>query len=358
MTIDLTFIKRDMWKQYILYRLILALAVVTLDGCVKDRANRPTSVNLSAAGTDTLKWSILPVQEVLPMPVDISVTDSAVVVLGYYDNYWIHTFDKVSGERASSFVLRGQGPEDVVNAVAMATINDTSVSVYDTGTSRIHFIDLNSQSQQPPARVSTSDKTVWQAWGLSDSTALIKYPIHYTDNQPCRAFGTVNLTSGEQIAAYEELNAVFKDNPRLLIGQSVLALSPDKRHFVSATMIGGTLEFFEINDSLNIKSVESRLLFPAKISKESTKKPTYGFTAVCASNETVYTAFAGSENPDDATKIAIWDWQGNLLNCVATDHLIISLTIDSTTGTLYGVVIEEGVPVIAHIAIPEITSEN
>lgn len=335
-----------MCKNIILWLTISLTPVLMVTGCSRSGDNTPASLvdNLTVV-EDSLTWTLLPVEEVLPIPMDITVTDSSIVYLGLYENYWIHTYDKQTGKNQGAFLHRGRGPEEVVYAANMNRLGTDTFSVYDMDLSSISNVSLDPYKFINSEKLAGIEKVIWQAWTLSDTTALIKYPKFIPDNLPLRAYSVVNLQSRETMMRYDGVQEAFSENPTMLMMQSRLALSPDKRHFASATVVGGTLEFFEIGKS-GIDTTFSKVIFPLKFKEEDGMPrvdgdPTYGFTAICASTDKVYTAYAGSTKDSEATKIAIWDWSGKLLHTFNTNYMILKLAIDPQSNAIYGVVAAE-----------------
>lgn len=332
---------------------ILLSTFFIVSSCSRPVSDTQDVRSVLLADKDTLAWTLLQADELIPFPVDLGIQGSAIMVCGLYNGKWIHTFDKVSGESVSGYARAGQGPEEVVKAWNTSFTNDTTICVYDGDTRKLEFYNLSTGTYLTTADVTTLKTVLHNSWAMSDSTALFKYPVRLGDYQFSRGFAIADLRSGEIISDYEFIPDEFVDNTTPLILQSSLAISPDKKHFVSVTTNGGTIEMFEI-DNHAIKPLYAKYVFPVEfIEKNGIKflKPNseYGFVTVCASNDRVYTTYAASVDDIDATKLAIWDWQGNLLKSYETDYTIYKLAYDTATGTIYGLVVDEEGPALARL---------
>lgn len=97
----------------------------------------------------------------------------------------------------------------------------------------------------------------------------------------------------------------------MLAVQSAFSLSPDGRHFVSATTLGGSVETFEIGDDC-ISPVSAKAYYPLEFEavdgmKRMAPNSAIGFTSVYAANDCWIGSYSGTPSESDCTKIGVWD---------------------------------------------------
>lgn len=96
--------------------LIIALTLyVTLlpiiSGCGNSQSQNYSSL---FAELDSIEWTIINDNEILPIANDIMVSDSLIYVLGLMDGSWLHLFEKNTGKLIGNHVLQGQGPDEIM----------------------------------------------------------------------------------------------------------------------------------------------------------------------------------------------------------------------------------------------------
>ncbi len=312
--------------------------------------------------TDSISWNILTESDVLPLPFGITVNDSVMSVLGLFDDCWLHNFDLATGGHCGDYIFMGQGPGEIVNATGIGKVSDSTVFVFDPNTSKLHFYDTESYDETEFYSFIDSGQVTWQAWGLPRKRGLVLRPSVMDDGSTLRCFAITDLTTMEELSVFDKVQDDFIDEPEILKMQSELSVSPDGKHFVSATIIGGALELFNIENDRIIPAY-SKLLYPLEfVNKNGIKQPdpnpTYGFTSVCATDSLVFAAFAGSKNNKDADKVAIWGWDGDCKGFIKTDRLILKLAVSKDLSTAYAIVYGEDIGLaIATMKLPHIEAD-
>lgn len=320
---------------------VVLLAFLGLMSCNKGVQERPDLGQALKEVKDTLSWTLLPGVDVVPIPRGLEVTDSLLVVLGKYNGTWLQLYNRSTGDSVASFLREGQGPGEVVKGDVMDLVDESSVSVFDYGRRLLNIVEIPTGTIVKSANINDIVPMAGAAWALSEDKALVKYAISRDEGMALRAYAIADLSTGEVVSEYHELPDVFAQNEMMLFSQPYLTISPDKKHFVSTTMVGGTMEIFE-NGEDGIKPVFSTIVYPTKyVDKGNVKlpdNPIYVFLYSCSSNDRFYVSYINSDDANGATKISVWDWEGNLLECYDTDRLIYKLAYDTATDTLYGVV--------------------
>lgn len=324
-------------------------------------SHNATTRGLEMRCIDSISWNISAVSDVLPMPFGITVNDSVMSVLGLFDDCWLHNFDLATGEHCGDYVYIGQGPGEIVNTIGMSSVSDSAVSIFDANTGKLHIYDTESYSETACYSFLDSGQVTWQAWGLPRKRGLVLRPSASASENglALRSFAIVDLTTMEELSVFDGVQDDFTDEPTILSMQSELSISPDGKHFVSATVIGGALELFNIEND-KITPAYSELLFPLKFTdknglRQPDPDPTYGFAGVCATDSLVYAVVIGSKDPNDADKIAIWGWDGECKGFVKTDRPILKLAVSKDLSTAYAIVYGEDIGLaIATMKLPRL----
>lgn len=336
-----------------IYRIVSCVALLILLACGKPPRSHQDLLSILTADKDTVTWQLLPSDEIVPRPHGLIVSDSTLAVLGLYQGNWVQIYDTDSGKHITSFLRKGQGPGEIVSGEDMTALNDSMLCVFDLHTRSIAFTNIHTGSALQTTNLTEIEPVIWNCWALTDNKVLIKFPVFSPDHKLSRGFALVDIQTSNKLSDYRELSEEFSANYNMLTSQPNLTLSPDKKHFASTTMVGGTLEIFDIvNDDLVpvCSEVVRQMKYIEKNGVPSLDEPFFFvFISSCSSNERIYTSYAASENPDKATKIAVWDWQGNLLECYETNKLIHMMAYDATSDTIYGIVESDDGPALARL---------
>lgn len=335
-------------------RLMAWLSVAVLfASCNKGAQKEQDVLGIMTGEKEKLVWTLSPTAEILPHPHGMALADSTIYVAGLYQGAWVHGYDKYTGKNTVAFMNEGHGHDEAIQVADINTVDSHLLSAYDMRTKALSLYDLKSDTVSATERLDDVARVIWYGWALSDKKALIKYPDFLEDKTISRAFAIVDLKNEQIVSEYKALSQEFAENVRLMAGQSTLTISPDKKHFASATLLGGTLELFEIADS-GITPVYSKVVHPMTFVEKNGVPRVEGnwyfaFVASCSSDDKVYISYAASENADEATKLSVWDWNGKLLKCYDTDRLIYNIVYDAEGEVIYGVVEGEEGPVLAKL---------
>lgn len=324
----------------ILSKIVAGLAVMSLlTGCTGKRNDTMDIDNCHGfSKTSQAEWRILLADEVLPLANNLYATDSSIVLLGLLRGYWLHEYDLSSGRHVASHVTQGQGPGEVVNALNISSANDSTFEIYDIGVFKA--IKFNKSHYEPIAATNVRPlfRTAWNVWDLGENRQLVKAPYFSDKDGARRAYAIVNEAIDTAYYIYHQIPEIFSAEPMALLMQSVYAVSPDKKHFASATTVGGALELFTIEGD-SIAETFWANPYPLKFNNNRIEgEPVIGFTALCCSNKDVYAAFAGTTNGADATKIGVWNWDGTSLEQIDTDYPILSLALQQSSGKIFGLI--------------------
>lgn len=321
-----------MWKFFISFFLTVALFF----SCSK--SHQSLNPILDFPETVNCQWTnIDDDDEIYPKMVKIAVTDSSVFVLGQLDGKWLHEYSIETGMPIGHSLLHGQGPDDVLSGENLK-IGDSRKIVYDLGNNAIKIFDADSRlvSAIPMADHSAA----WAAWWLNDSTFLTCAPYVYNDKMArgiyLNKYNPI-IKSSETIYAYEDMPEAIRDKPEVLCHQFTSIVSPDGKHFATATTLGGVLEIFDI-ESDRLIPVVGEYLFKVEHDNEGwviEDGLEFGFSTLAADNEYLYGVYSGTNDTHDFTKIGVWKWDGTPVKLIETDAVILAMCLKTDDNTLY-----------------------
>ena len=322
--------------------LIIGSLLHIVSGCGNSQSRNSSSL---FAELDSIKWTIINDDEILPIPNDIMVSDSLIYVLGLMDGSWLHLYDRNTGELKGNHILQGQGPDEIINALDISLTSNNELAIYDINDQRLKLFDVNTYTVAESYDLKSILRSVWNAYALKEENFLVKAPFFQEKESPVRSFSIVNSKTKQIESTYFQLPEEFKEEPMLLMVQSDLAIAPNGKHFVSVTARGGTIEIFSIQGN-EIQETFSALPFPVEFIesngiKQFDTNAVLGFISAAADNDFWVASYCGTYRDSDANKIGIWDWNGQPLKGLITDRMIIKLALDHDTKILYGLLADK-----------------
>lgn len=323
----------------------LTLYVILLpiiSGCGNSQSQNSSSF---FAELDSIEWTIINENEILPIANDIEVSDSLIYVLGLMDGSWLHLFDRNTGKLTANHILQGQGPDEIINALDISLTSDDKLAIFDINDQRLKLFSVDTYTVTESYDLKSIFRSVWDAYALKDGNFLVKAPSFMENESPVRSFSIVNGKTKQIVSTYDQLPEEFKEEPMMLMVQSDLAIAPDGKHFVSVTARGGTIEIFSIQGD-EIQETFSAIPFPVEFIEINGIKQLYantvlGFISAAADNDFWVASYCGTNYDGDANKIGIWNWDGKPLKGLVTDRMILKLALDHDTKILYGLLADK-----------------
>ncbi len=324
-------------------------------GQPKELPSGETTINEAISRNEVLTGEEIPIDTVLfRYAYRLSVSGDRAVVLDLHnaDNY-CHVFTFPGFKYLSSFVPRGEGPQESLYADNVRFVGKDTVWVLDDGKVRLMQYSGIADGTSPRLVQSLKlDEKLLRPLDfdlLDGTTALI--PDYSGENRFCR----VDLQTGKIAEKFEALPEVDKEllkesAPAVAMGwNSFVALSPDGRTAVAATQYGDRLDIYDLKKGKHIAAWQGADGAPQfKTTPEGYSFPTgrnchYG-VQVTASR--VYALYDGREFKEvikqgDAFKqggrlIRVFAHDGKLLRNIVLDRRIAGLYVDEATQTLYG----------------------
>lgn len=339
-----------MWRNGI-FLLISVISIQLFVGCNRSQQGETSCLFTKV---DSIQWSILETDAILPIANDMVATDSLVYLLGLLDNKWIHSYSCDTGHHIGDYINQGNGPEDLINAFDMTVKTDSILSIFDINEQRMKLFDIESLKLTKSVKLSKHLYTIWSAYSLENGNFLVKCPSKKEDDTMVRSFSIINGNNFEVESTYDNLTKEFEDEPLSLLVQADLSISPDCKYFVSVTTLGGSYEIFNIENN-KIDLINSELIYPVQFRedegiKQLSTDQIIGFTSVTSTNKFWIAAYSGTNREEDAKKIGIWNWNGDPIKGFITDKIILKLAMLPDLNILYGLLVnEEGDIVIGKI---------
>lgn len=284
---------------------------------------------------------------VIHFPFDMFVHGNHLFVLALSEDAWLQVYDKNTGKYIDSFVSKGQGPGEVVASTMLCyDAKQDIVSIYDESSmsllsfkigdvpdSLVTFIEKKSMN--------TLSGVVRRAWPLQENSFLI-------DGQLGGTLGTqkrFQLYSGDKVVSEYNEYPVKSEEEYLAFLSPIISISPDKKKMAVGTLFGGVLESYDLSKEIKIK--ETRMFYPPIFEFNSgairhTGETIWGFSALCATDDKLYTVLIGDKDPNLFNNISVFDWDGNEKIKYQTDCLVLRLCHSAEEpNKLYGIAFSE-----------------
>lgn len=291
---------------------------------------------------------------------DIAVHDSTVIVtaVSLEDGKILHLYDKDSGTPLMHTLNYGRGPKELLFASNSCFDNNSAtMTFFDNIASKKLTVNMDSLLVHGLDAV---DETSWQAprWNVHDITLtkgnLLTYNISFLQRDTSSIKRLV-LTdkSGNAVSTYDAFPEMDDDRKRFMIyANEIIAVSPNEEKFAVASSLGGILETFSLEDGV-IENLSTRYFVEPDFTMEGNRY-VYddlmdAFCDLHATDDVLIAAYGGETRMTDShtareerippfRNIAIFDWKGNALKLIRTDHRIDRLCFEKEENTIYAVI--------------------
>lgn len=278
------------------------------------------------------KISILGNDLILPLITDLSVIDTAIIATGSLDDYWVHTYDKNSGNPIADYISKGQGPSDILGCTYLSKAKD-GWKIYDYMSRKVKLYDKD-----------------FAFIGMSDKDSLLSSPMD------CNFTALQILPSGKKICYIDKfengdlifdgffmadsigyskpfLNLHDEDEigPLGYYMQYKFAGSPDGKKLAAVSSPGCCLKLFD-TDGNNLILKSSHCYYPLTIKNPEDAAQVYednkrSFTSLAVTDSRIIACM--DEDPDNygPTDILVWDWEGNPICRYKSDKIIVKFAL-------------------------------
>lgn len=325
-----------MWKKLLLYVCLITI----LCSCQKQHSAYapPTFPEVKNIHAHRLSDELL-----ISYPLDMAVSEDYIFILALVDNTWLQVYDKSTGQLLGSFVRRGQGPGEVTTAnMCYYDAREKNISVYDESSMKLLTYQFDKEDdnwgtlieEQPFYNLGA---TVRRVWGLRDDKFLVDGQLGTKSDQQKRF---QMLADAEVVADYSDF-PIDTPEERAVWSSPAIAVSPDCKKMVVGTLYGGVLELFDLSKGIELKAI--RKFYPPVVQYlsgtiQSTGETVWGFSALCATDEKIYSVFIGDKNPNLFNNLSVFDWDGRELIKYNTDCLILRICASiREPNKLYGI---------------------
>jgi hypothetical protein len=335
--------------------LIIYLSIILLTSCINDQ-----KIKQDAYYNDNnyLSGKILPLDDIVVIPMQIIVRDSLVFINEFRRDYLLSIWNLNNGELIKKVLPVGDGPNEFQPPVQLNYNEENDfLEVYD----RIRFkyteyhindildLELIKSSGTFPANlrnVSKINNNMYIGEGVMETG---RFSLLSDDENEVKRMGTfpdfeliINQKDGE-------INNIHKG----MIFQSILALNPNSQKFVSAAKQVGAIDFYRFDSQLNFEVIKQVKLSPdIKIKsfkygnshnvkfEDSNLK---GFYDLYATSDAVYALYSGRSIEKDRDKsssaniIIIYNWDGDEVKRLTLDYDITCFAYDPMNKRIVGV---------------------
>ncbi len=279
----------------------------------------------------------------LGVPVDLCLEGDYLFVLAYTPDYWLHVYDKRTGEKKSSMLTVGRGPGEGMNLVSVDYKRDEqNLYAYDMVLRKtlVYHLDGSDGSATFLREIQLpAEGVVRKSHILPDGNYLYEGYLPGFDKNT-----RLILSDGNSVLdSYDEYPGVEDENDRSAMILGVSKADPMTGRFVCGTMFGAVLECFDLSGQM-IRSTGIRLLDPPEMDPSSPgiqPKPgtKYGFSSFCLTDYLIFAVYVDGEDPNDFKTIATFDWKGKEQTMFVADWNILRICPGEGNGkSLYGIV--------------------
>lgn len=277
-------------------------------------------------------------------PYGLYADDDNIYLLALAEGHWMQVYDRHSGRFVARGISFGQGPGEIQQGYSLSFDQERQTfDIYDEGLRQVlsYRYDPNAKTfafvhaQSFPAYKGA----VRKAWHLNGHTYLTEGQTGpmtegktrfqlYRDDHICARYDTFPLADDQTF-------------PIFVLSAST-SLSPDRTKLASATLHGGILETFQLDDSA-IQPLSTRYFYPPHIRFEGgaiqpTPETVYGFSSLCADNECLYAVLIGGKDANQFNRIAVFDWEGREQMLYHTDCQVFAPAVcPSDANLLYAI---------------------
>lgn len=326
-------------RKNILIVLLVGISLVFFSCIKQERAYAPPVF----PKTEKIQSTCLSEGLIINYPFDMFVSDRYIFVLALANDTWLQVYDKNTGEYVDGFITKGQGPGEIVTGLKLFFDAKTrTISIFDQSAMKLLFYHLNDDvlnliTFKGERALHNLNGVVRCAWLIQDSLLLI-------DGQIGKA---VEGQKRFQLLADNRVIDEYNDFPvenveeQLIFMSPLITLSPDKTKMAVGTLYGGLLESFNLTDK--IENVNVRRFYKPILQFQSgvirnTEETVFGFSALCATNDKIYSVLIGNKDPNVFNNISIFDWNGREEKKYITDCNVLKLaTCSEEPHKIYGI---------------------
>lgn len=261
---------------------------------------------------------------------DMAVDSRYVYILALSEGKWLHVYDKYNGRYLGSNVPAGQGPGEIHTALSMMVDGD-NLQIYDQSQKKLFNYSVKNDDDSlqvsfvDDVSFSSCNGIVRRAWELGGQYLVDgQLGVEQTGQKRFQLYDGNSV-----VCQYNDFPVEDEDMKKAFLSPYV-CFSPSKNKMATGTLYGGVLETFDLSSTSISLSGVYRFYEPLVSFKAGELVPAtdmkYGFSAMCATDDVIYSILIGDSDPNNLYNISIFDWNGKGLVRYRTDKQIFKLS--------------------------------
>lgn len=328
--------------KFILYLFLAMIFLFTEVAC--DDENMYVD-SLNSPTVDSIHMRVLNDEFLLADPHNIYVEDSLLIVTDSHCGEGLfHVFDKATGHHLKSGGTKGEGPGELLHPFETHMNSRGEISYWDMYKYKIVRYDLRRLLSDIDDYYMETPVERSGDYSILDALQLANGSVLYNGNNE-RHIGLLNAGFCLDCPMVPGIDDV--EERWSLMNKAHWAVSPDEKHFVRATAIGGILRGYEISKDTIVECF-SKFYFEPVYGLAQGADPAWvtwveetrlGFDNVFVTNQCIYALLNGRQAKEEpfAYEILVIDWQGNILRKMVLDCTVNSIAVDEEAKKLYAI---------------------
>jgi hypothetical protein len=288
------------------------------------------------------------------LPFDMCCINDYIALLSLKDGKLLHFYDKQSGRFVGSYVSHGNGANEYFQ------ISDLS---FDYSRRLLSFVEVNKERligievddslkmhKVYEQSLKGKAKVFRTAFPLNDTINLI-------ESQAIKGSSWLQTidSAGFVVSDYSStLDNSLED--AVLTSQTHSVVSPSGTHYARATLFGGILQIFDVDDGKIKCRHIGRHIRPignvVGLSFENTPETILCYCDLFATNKYLYGVMLNTVQETNSS-LVVWDWEGNPIAKWNSDKLLQHICIDpEDESILYATTVKEGSLNLERFVIP------
>lgn len=266
---------------------------------------------------------------------DMAVDSRYVYILALSEGKWLHVYDKHDGRYLGSTVHAGQGPGEIHTALSLMVDGD-NLQIYDQSQKKLFNYSVKNEDDSlqvsfvDDVNFSSCSGIVRRAWDLGGQYLVDgQLGVEKTGQKRFQLYD-----GNFVVSQYNDFPVENEDMKKAFLSPNV-CFSPSKNKMATGTLYGGVLETFDLSSTSISLSGVYRFYEPLVSFKAGELVPAtdmkYGFSAMCATDDVIYSVLIGDSDVNNLYNISIFDWNGKGLARYKTDRQIFKLSCYSGT---------------------------
>lgn len=266
------------------------------------------------------------------LPLDLCVDENSICVLAHTPTYWLHIYDRETGQLLSESLPVGRGPGEAVNVMSMDYNREKQVLYVHSPNlhkSVLYRFDGSSGKMIFEGEIQHPQEGVIRHYHLLSDGRFLYEGYMPDDDRFTRFF---MYEDGVKTTQYQDYPGIEREEDKYCFLMSNGKSDPESGKFVFGTLYGAVLECFDLSDGV-FNRTGLRLLDPPRIDMsagrmEIKKGTKWGFSTFCPTSKCIYSNYIGSDNENDFSAVSVFGWDGKEKACFETGHNILRMSID------------------------------